>query len=78
MSDPSTRGAWEAAKRYTPSRPPFTDGELANLRERYMPLNLGPNHSAQDLVTIWTLLDMLEADRGWTVALEGSPDAHAD
>ena len=65
--DPRADGIWVQAKATTPKRKPFDDEELARTRRRYAPENLATmGHSPEDIVIIWTLLDMLEAQRGWT------------
>jgi hypothetical protein len=65
--DPRYDAAWTTAKEVTPRRPPFTDHELGHLRIRYQPGHASPHTSPQDITVIWTLLDMLEQQRGWTL-----------
>jgi hypothetical protein len=66
MSVPAADLAWATAKRLTPTRPPFTDEELHELRVRYGPDHCPPGLAPCHAVTIWTLLDMIEAQKGWT------------
>lgn len=56
---------WSEAKDETPARRPYTDQELVDLRIRYWPAELACDHHPADVVVIWTLLDMLEEQRGW-------------
>lgn len=63
----STDGAWGQSKRDTPSRQPYSPEELKDLRIRYWPAALAADHHPADCVVIWTLLDMLEKELGWTI-----------
>ncbi len=63
MSNPEYKSEWVEAKKSTPSRKPFSDEELQVLRVRF-----DSSHTtiaAELAVVIWTLLDMLEEQRGW-------------
>lgn len=61
---PKDRAEWVSALRRSPSRQPYSDEELIELRVTYDPE--GPLVvSAREAVVIWTLLDMLEAERDW-------------
>lgn len=65
MNDPAADAVWARAKRDTPSRAPYTDEELKELR-----IWFSPNHRSTpsvEAVAIWTLLDTIEAQKGWTV-----------
>lgn len=56
---------WVTAKRESPSRAPYTDEELRNLRIVYRPD--GPlKVDAREATSIWTLLDMIEKEKGWS------------
>ncbi len=71
--DPNSDALWSQARKYSPHRAPYSDHELAELRiqadprraEHPMPSNLA--------VVIWTLLDMLEEQRGWTTGEDAPP-----
>jgi len=66
--NPAQYSEWVSAKWESPSRRPYTDPELWALRQNYAPAYLAPQfHNSADLVVIWTLLDMLEEQRGWRV-----------
>lgn len=70
LARPQTDAAWCTAKSTSPTRTSYTDAELIDLRIRYTPQNLGagvPGHAVEDVVAIWTLLNMLEEQRGWKV-----------
>lgn len=55
------------AKRNSPSRVPYTDEELHWIRIAYQPDGPGPkNVSAKEATVIWTLLDMIEKEKGWS------------
>lgn len=64
MSTPAYNSSWTAAKADTPSRKPYSDEELQRLRVRYSPSNSNGVDSVH-AAAIWTLLDMLEEQRGW-------------
>ncbi len=55
--------AWLDAQKESPSREPYTDEQLAQLRVDYSPRSRGVNSA--EAVVIWTLLDMMERQRGW-------------
>jgi hypothetical protein len=60
---PAANVAWVTAKKNSPSRAPYSDDELKELRIVYSPAFSSAR--ASDATVIWTLLDMLEAQRGW-------------
>jgi hypothetical protein len=69
--NPAANSSWALAKRASPSRAPYSDEELERIRVSCSPGNLpaypsGGSRSVDDLVIIWTLLDMLEKQKGWT------------
>lgn len=69
---PEDLAAWVTAKLQSPRRPLYTDANLIQLRESYSPANLAPlQHNHEDLIVIWTLLEMLEEARGWEVQIDG-------
>ena len=61
---PEHDAGWVDAKYQSPSRAPYTDAELHALRVDYSPRTHGVH--SPDAVVIWTLLDMIEAQKGWT------------
>ena len=62
--DPRSDGIWQAARDASPHREPYCDEALAALRIDAMP---GVQPMPANLaVIIWTLLDMLEEQKGWT------------
>jgi hypothetical protein len=61
--NPAEEARWVIAKRETPSRAPYTDDELIVLRVEKGPRFFGGRLG--DAVVIWTLLDMIEAQKGW-------------
>lgn len=65
---PECDGAWADAKRRSPSRSPYTDPELIRLRITYDPENREYGADHQEATVIWTLLDMIEAEKGWSPA----------
>jgi hypothetical protein len=65
MSVPAADTAWAAAKKDSPRREPFSDDELKELRVFYSPRHRAV--SSNEAVVIWTLLDMIEGQKGWTV-----------
>lgn len=60
---PEHDSGWMDAKQQSPSRVPYTDAELCALRVDYSPRYRGVN--SPEAVVIWTLLDMIEAQKGW-------------
>lgn len=62
---PEYDGAWVDAVHQSPRRSPYTDEELHNLRVCYSPDNREYAVDHQEAVVIWTLLDMIEAQKGW-------------
>lgn len=61
---PAADIAWTVAKKRSPSRAPYTDDELKELRIAYTP-NGTPSSEA---VVIWTLLDMKYDRDHWRLA----------
>lgn len=64
---PQHDAMWMQAKEACPSRQPYTDSELMDLRLRYSTASFAGKAQVnyEEAVVIWTLLDMLESARGW-------------